>query len=195
MHLLTGSRDVAGADDMDRKIYTLQLSVIIIYAFVCIVNTNGHEMQEKSPARKVQGKIEKFLRRFFQKAAESRLARLVAQVGQDAAVGVEDLPVDEVGGVGGQEDAGAHHVLGFAPAAGRGLGDDKGVEGAAAAVRLALAQGRGLRGGDVAGAHAVALDVVLAELGGDVLGQHLEAALGRRAPAFRSWRAAPPWSS
>ena len=50
----------------------------------------------------------------------------------------------------------------------------------AAAVRLALAQRRGLRGRDVARADAVALDVVLAVLGGDVAGQHLEAALGRR---------------
>ena len=47
-----------------------------------------------------------------------------------------------------------------------------------AAVGLTLAQGSGLRGGDVAGANAVALDVVLAVLGGDVLGQHLQAALG-----------------
>src|SRR5699024_5337989 len=36
VHLLTGSRDVAGADDMDRKTYTLRLSVIIIYTFVCV---------------------------------------------------------------------------------------------------------------------------------------------------------------
>src|SRR5699024_5368561 len=88
------------------------------------------------------------------------LLGLMAQVGQDAAVGIEDLAVDEVGGVRRQKDAGAHHILGLAPAAGRGLGDDEGVEGAAAAVGLALTQRRGLGGGDVAGAHAVALDVV-----------------------------------
>jgi len=46
------------------------------------------------------------------------------------------------------------------------------------AIGLDLAQGCGLRGGDVAGSDAVALDVVLAVLGGDVLGQHLQAALG-----------------
>ena len=46
------------------------------------------------------------------------------------------------------------------------------------AVGLDLAQRSGLRGGDVAGSDAVALDVVLAVLGGDVLGQHLQAALG-----------------
>ena len=48
----------------------------------------------------------------------------------------------------------------------------------AAAVRLDLTQGRGLRGGDVAGANAVALNVVLAVLGSNVFGQHLQAALG-----------------
>ena len=37
-----------------------------------------------------------------------------------------------------------------------------------AAIGLDLAQGRGLRGGDVAGSDAVALDVVLAVLGGNV---------------------------
>ena len=44
----------------------------------------------------------------------------------------------------GQEHAGAHHVLGVAPAAGRGLSADEGVEGVTAAVRLGLAQGSGL---------------------------------------------------
>ena len=47
-----------------------------------------------------------------------------------------------------------------------------------AAVGLTLAQRCGLRGSDVAGSDAVALDVVLAVLGGDVLGQHLQATLG-----------------
>ena len=48
----------------------------------------------------------------------------------------------------------------------------------AAAVGLDLTQRRGLRGGDVAGSDAVALDVVLAVLRSDVLGEHLQAALG-----------------
>ena len=48
----------------------------------------------------------------------------------------------------------------------------------AAAIGLDLAQGSGLSGGNVAGAHAVALDVVLAVLGGNVAGQHLQCALG-----------------
>ena len=46
-----------------------------------------------------------------------------------------------------------------------------------AAVGLDLAQRCGLRGGNVAGSDAVALDVVSAVLGSDVLGQHLQAAL------------------
>ena len=47
----------------------------------------------------------------------------------------------------------------------------------AAAVGLALPEGSGLGRGDVAGADAVALDVVLAVLGADVAGEHLQAAL------------------
>ena len=50
-----------------------------------------------------------------------------------------------------------------------------------AAIGLDLAQGSGLSGGNVARAHAVALDVVLAVLGGDVAGQHLQCALVLRA--------------
>ena len=46
------------------------------------------------------------------------------------------------------------------------------------AVRLDLTQRSGLGSGDVAGADAVALDIGLAVLAGDVLGQHLQAALG-----------------
>ena len=46
--------------------------------------------------------------------------------------------------MGGQEHAGADHVLGGAPAACGGLGNDELVEGVTAAVRLDLAQGSGL---------------------------------------------------
>ena len=49
-----------------------------------------------------------------------------------------------------------------------------------AAIGLLFAQGRGLRGSNVARSNAVALDVVLAILGADIPGQHLQAALGRR---------------
>ena len=38
----------------------------------------------------------------------------------------------------------AWHIIGVAPAAGRGLSADEGVEGVTAAVRLGLAQGSGL---------------------------------------------------
>ena len=79
--------------------------------------------------------------------------------------------------MGGQKDAGADHIFRVAPASRRGLGGDELVEGVTAASGLDLTQRGGLGGGDVAGAHAVALDVVLAVLGGDVLGQHLEGAL------------------
>ena len=86
-------------------------------------------------------------------------ARLLADVGQDAAVHIQNQAVDEVGSFGSQEDGGAAQVLGFAPAAGRGLGDDELVEGMTGTVGLNLTQRSGLRGGDVAGADAVALDV------------------------------------
>ena len=107
-----------------------------------------------------------------------KLLRLLADVSQNAAVNVQDEAVDEVGSGRGEEDGGAAQILSFAPAACGGLGDDEAVEGVTAAVGLTLAQRCGLRGGDVAGSDAVALDVVLAVLGGDVLGQHLQAALG-----------------
>ena len=92
------------------------------------------------------------------------LLGLLADVSQDAAISVQDLAVDKVGSMGGQEHAGADHVLGGAPAACGGLGADEGIEGMAAAIGLDLAQGSGLSGGNVARAHAVALDVVLAVL-------------------------------
>ena len=89
------------------------------------------------------------------------------------------MAVDEVGSVGSQEHSGAHQVLGLAPAGSGGLGDDELVEGVTAAVGLDLAERSGLGSSDVAGADAVALDVVLAVLGADVAGEHLQAALCR----------------
>ena len=106
------------------------------------------------------------------------LPRLLADVGEDAAVNIENQAVDEVGSLGGEEHGGAAQILGLAPALSGGLGDDELVERMTRAIGLDLAQGRGLRGGDVAGSDAVALDVVLAVLGGNVLGQHLQTALG-----------------
>ena len=83
------------------------------------------------------------------------------------------MAVYEVAGVGSEEHGGTHEVRGVAPAGSGGLSDDELVEGMSG-----HAQGRGLGGLDIAGADAVALDVVLAVLGADVAGEHLEAALG-----------------
>ena len=70
--------------------------------------------------------------------------RLLADIGQNAAVHVEDVAVDEVGRVGSEEHGRALEVLRLAPARGRGLGDDELVKRMTAAVRLDLAQGSGL---------------------------------------------------
>ena len=109
---------------------------------------------------------------------ESKLAGLLADVGEDAAVNVEDQAVDKVGCLGSEEHGGAAQILGLTPTLGRGLGNDELVKRMTGAIGLDLAQRSGLRGGDVAGSDAVALDVVLAVLGGNVLGQHLQTALG-----------------
>ena len=60
---------------------------------------------------------------------ESKSAGLLADVGEDAAVNVEDQAVDEVGSLGSEENCGAAQILGLAPALGRGLGDDELVKG------------------------------------------------------------------
>lgn len=81
----------------------------------------------------------------YGRQTDTQSTRLLADVGQDAAVHVEDQAVDEVGSFGSQEDGGAAQVLGFAPAAGRGLGDDELVEGMTGTVGLDLTQRSGLR--------------------------------------------------
>ena len=101
------------------------------------------------------------------------LLRLFADVGEDAAVHVQNVPVDEVRSVGSQEHGGTLQVLGRAPTGGRRLGNDELIKRMTAAVRLRLAQRRGLRRGDVAGPNAIALDIGLAKLGADVLGLSL----------------------
>ena len=50
---------------------------------------------------------------------------LLANVGQDAAVHVQHMTIDEVGGIGCQEDRGADQVLRGAPASGGRLADDE----------------------------------------------------------------------
>ena len=57
------------------------------------------------------------------------LPRLLADVSQNTAVNVEDQAVDKVGSLRGEEHSGTAQVLGFAPALGRGLGNDKLVNG------------------------------------------------------------------
>lgn len=89
---------------------------------------------------------------------------LFAYVGKDSAVNIKDVAVDEVGRVGGEEYGWTHEVVGCAPAGGRCLRNDEAVERMAAAVGLQLAQWGCLWCGDVAGANAVALDVVFAKL-------------------------------
>ena len=71
---------------------------------------------------------------FFSKKVNQ--AGLLADVGEDAAVNVEDQAVDEVGSLGGEEHGGAAQILGFAPALSRGLGNDELVERMTAAVGL-----------------------------------------------------------
>ena len=48
------------------------------------------------------------------------LLGLLADVSQDAAISVQDLAIDKVGSMGGQEHAGADHVLGGCPSGLRG---------------------------------------------------------------------------
>lgn len=92
------------------------------------------------------------------------LLGLLADVSQNTTISVQDLAVDKVGSMGGQEHAGANHVLGGAPAACGGLGADEGIEGMAAAIGLDLAQGSGLSGGNVAGPMPCAPPVTKATL-------------------------------
>ncbi len=88
---------------------------------------------------------------------------LLSDIGEDAAVYVKDMAVDEVRSVRGKEYCGTHEVFGSTPTSGRSLGDDKLVERMAASIRLDLAERSSLGSSDVARADAVALDVVLAE--------------------------------
>ena len=87
-------------------------------------------------------------------------SRLLADIGQDSAVHVQNMAVDKIGGGGGQEHRRTAQVGGLAPTVGGGFRQDELVEGVLGAVGLHLAQRRGLRRGDIAGADAVALDVI-----------------------------------
>ena len=65
--------------------------------------------------------------------------RLLANVCQDAAVYVEDVPVDEVAGIAGQEHGRPHKVFGSAPTPGRSFGKNELIGGMTAAIWLCLA--------------------------------------------------------
>ena len=78
----------------------------------------------------------------------SRLrSRLLADVGEDAAVDIQNVAVDEVGCIGSEEHCRTHEVVSGAPAGCRSLCNDELIEGMTAAVGLALAQRSGLRSG------------------------------------------------
>ena len=80
------------------------------------------------------------------------LLRLLAEVGLNATVDVQDLSVDEARCIGREEDGRACQIFGIAPTARRGLGiGDKAVEGVLRAVRLRLTQRSRLRRGDITG--------------------------------------------
>ena len=80
----------------------------------------------------------------YGRQTDTQSTRLLADVGQDAAVNVQNQAVDEIGSFRCQEDSGAAQVLGVAPACSGSLGNDELVKRMAAAVRLGLAQGSGL---------------------------------------------------
>ena len=73
----------------------------------------------------------------YGRQTDTQSTRLLADVGQDAAIDVEDQAVDKVRGLRCQEDGGAAQILGIAPAASGGLGNDELVKRMTAAVRLA----------------------------------------------------------
>ena len=68
----------------------------------------------------------------------SCLLRLLADIGQDTAVNVQNMSVDEVGRVGSQEHGRSLQILGLAPASGRRLRDDELIKGMTAASGLDL---------------------------------------------------------
>lgn len=86
---------------------------------------------------------------------------LISDIRQDSSVHIQDVAIDKVGGVGGQEHGRPHQVLRDAPAGGRSLGYNELVKRMPAAVGLSLPQRGGLGCGDIAGADAIALDIGL----------------------------------
>lgn len=89
--------------------------------------------------------------------------RLLANVCQDAAIYVENMPINEVAGIAGEEHGRSHEVFGSAPTSGRSFGKDELVERMTAAIGLQFAQRSCLRRGDIARTDAVALYVASAK--------------------------------
>lgn len=106
------------------------------------------------------------------------LLGLFSDIGQDSAIDIEDMSVDEIGSIRGKEDGRALKVFGCSPSASRCLGTDEAIKRMHGTIRLLLAERSGLWSGDVARSDAVALNVGLAIFGTDVLGEHLQSALG-----------------
>ena len=86
---------------------------------------------------------------------------LLSDIRQDSSVHIQDVAIDKVGGVGGQEHGRPHQVLRDAPAGSRSFGYNELVKRMPAAVGLSLPQRGGLGCGDIAGADAIALDIGL----------------------------------
>ncbi len=106
-----------------------------------------------------------------------KLLGLFSDVSKDTAVNIEDVTVNCVGCFRGKENCGTCKLFGLEPSVGGCLSTDELIERMTGTVSLTLAKRSGLRGFDVAGAKAVTLNVVLAVLGADVSGEHLETTL------------------
>ena len=101
------------------------------------------------------------------------LLGLFADVSKDTAIYIEDVSVDCIGCLRSKEYSGTGQLFGLQPSVSRGLSADELVERMSAAIGLDLTKRSCLRSLDVTGSKAVTLNVVLAVLGADVLGQHL----------------------
>ena len=101
------------------------------------------------------------------------LLGLFADVSKDTAIYIEDVSIDCIGCLRSKEYSGTGQLFGLQPSVSRGLSADELVERMSAAIGLDLTKRSRLRSLDVTGSKAVTLNVVLAVLGADVLGQHL----------------------
>ena len=102
---------------------------------------------------------------------------LSADIGQHAAVHIENVAVDKVGCIRSQEHGRTHQIFRLAPASSRCASHNELIKGMTAAVALPLPQGCGLLRGNVTRANAVALNVLSAKLREDILRQQFQSAL------------------